>query len=669
MKALRGSFAAKLTAVFLLCALVLVFTASLGFLYTLSDWDAYTGGYNSARQNAVNRLAEPRLYEIWDAYQNGEEPAYISPGGNFRFTLIGPGGEEIYSNYDGEETIWQGSRSMHPDIRLETHDMPIPALMEPQGEIEPEVTPTPSPTGAPTGETENWPPQNYSLYDQLTGETITLESYEQVEQWRRENSYTVRGYVLSSLSEPDDFSRTLGMLERVWSLRYGFLWAAGLSFMLGVLLFIFLLSAAGWHKGEERPRESFADRIPFDLLTLLILTAVILLFMVAVNLGSGGDVVGIALMAMLGILIGLCFLFWCMSFAVRVKCGSIWKNNLICRLWCLTVRGMKALPLLGRWTAILAGCSILELLLLIGSDGEAAGILWMIHSFLICPAALYIVWQIRKLRLGAKEIAAGNLDCTVDSRGLFWDLKDHAADLNHIRDGLNAAVEERMRSERFRTELITNVSHDIKTPLTSIINYVDLLEKEEPKNERQREYLEVLSRQSARLKKLIDDLIEASKASTGNLPVELERCELGVLLDQCAGEYSERLQQAELELLLSKPETPVTVLADGRHMWRIFDNLLGNIVKYAQPGTRVYLDLTAAAGMATVTFRNISRSRLNISGEELMERFVRGDSSRSTEGSGLGLSIAQSLTRLQKGEMDLTVDGDLFKVTLRFPAL
>ena len=176
----------------------------------------------------------------------------------------------------------------------------------------------------------------------------------------------------------------------------------------------------------------------------------------------------------------------------------------------------------------------------------------------------------------------------------------------------------------------------------------------------------MLSRQSARLRKLIDDLIEASKASTGSLPVNPERIELNVLLDQCAGEYGEKLSAAGLELLVSKPEEPVTILADGRHMWRIFDNLLGNVVKYAQPGTRVYLDLEQAAGKAVVTFRNISRNRLNVSGEELTERFVRGDSARSTEGSGLGLSIASSLTRLQQGEMDLSVDGDLFKVTLRF---
>ena len=238
------------------------------------------------------------------------------------------------------------------------------------------------------------------------------------------------------------------------------------------------------------------------------------------------------------------------------------------------------------------------------------------------------------------------MNYSIDEKNLVLDFNDHAHDLNHIRDGLNEAVEQRMRSERFRTELITNVSHDIKTPLTSIVNYVDLLQKEEPKTEKQQEYLEVLSRQSAKLKKLIEDLIEASKASTGNLSVDLQPCDLSILLDQTAGEYGEKLENAGLELVLQKPETPVTVQADGRHLWRVFDNLLNNIVKYAMPGTRVYLSLQEQAGEARVTFRNISREPLNISAQELTERFVQGDASRHSDGNGLGLAIAMSLMKL-----------------------
>ena len=283
----------------------------------------------------------------------------------------------------------------------------------------------------------------------------------------------------------------------------------------------------------------------------------------------------------------------------------------------------------------------------------------------------------KKLLIAGREIANGNTDYRVDVSKLRGPLKQHGEDLNSITDGMNKAVNDRLKSERFRTELITNVSHDIKTPLTSIINYVDLMEKEGTENEKMKEYLDVLARQSARLKKLIEDLMEASKASTGNLAVNPERCELGVLLTQTAGEYEEKLKKAGLELIIDKPDDPVVIMADRQHLWRIFDNLMNNICKYSMPGTRVYLTLKRGAAIdgdsvrarALVTFRNISKTRLNVSEEELMERFVRGDSSRNTEGSGLGLSIASSLTKLQKGTMDLVVDGDLFKVSLCFDAV
>lgn len=210
---------------------------------------------------------------------------------------------------------------------------------------------------------------------------------------------------------------------------------------------------------------------------------------------------------------------------------------------------------------------------------------------------------------------------------------------------------------------------NIKTPLTSIINYVDLIKKEDPENETLREYVGVLDRQAARLKKLIEDLVEASKASTGNLTVQLEPCDIGVLLVQTAGEYQERLEATGLELIITQPDVPVKILTDGRHLWRIFENLLSNICKYAQPNTRVYLTLERIGKRAVVTFRNISNYPLNISSEELMERFVRGDASRHTEGSGLGLSIAQSLSDLLGGHIDIAIDGDLFKVILSFEAI
>ena len=277
--------------------------------------------------------------------------------------------------------------------------------------------------------------------------------------------------------------------------------------------------------------------------------------------------------------------------------------------------------------------------------------------------------QKHTLQQAADAIEQGNLDYPVNTWGMGWDNRKLARTLEHIGNGMQTALDERLKSEHFKTELITNVSHDIKTPLTSIINYVDLLQQEQPENEKSREYLQVLARQSARLKKLIEDLMEASKAITGAISVQEERCQVDVMLTQAAGEYEERLREKQLELIVRKPEESVEIMADGRHLWRVFDNLLNNILKYAQPMTRVYLDLTNKNGKVEIIFRNTSRLPLTLTGEELTERFVRGDSSRNTEGNGLGLSIAQSLTELMKGEFEIHIDGDLFKVVLRFSTL
>lgn len=251
---------------------------------------------------------------------------------------------------------------------------------------------------------------------------------------------------------------------------------------------------------------------------------------------------------------------------------------------------------------------------------------------------------------------------------MYGVLKHHGENLNSIAQGMQKAVQQQLKSERFRTDLITNVSHDIKTPLTSIVNYVDLLKKEDVQPEKAKEYLAVLDRQSARLKKLTEDLVEASKASSGTLPVHLEAVDVNVLLSQVSGEYQSRFELCRLEPIVKlAPESP-QILADGKLLWRVFDNLLSNICKYAARHARVFHQRVLDSRVQ-ISFKNISNYPLDITADELMERFVRGDSSRSTEGSGLGLSIAQSLTGLQKGSFDLVVDGDLFKANISFPLL
>jgi signal transduction histidine kinase len=300
--------------------------------------------------------------------------------------------------------------------------------------------------------------------------------------------------------------------------------------------------------------------------------------------------------------------------------------------------------------------------------------IWIFYRLLTIPFMLVLVLQWKKISQGIHCLVSGDIEHAIDTTGMYFDFKQDAENLNQVGDTVRRAVNQQMKSERLKTELITNVSHDIKTPLTSIINYVDLLQKEmnhieNPESrERQQEYLEVLSRQSNRLKKLIQDLIDASKATTGNIEVDIKPMVIDVILNQAIGEFEDRLHACNLELCVDEKVKEKTILADGRHLWRVFDNLLGNIVKYSLPGTRVYVDVDAvhfaSGNRIGITFRNISKEKLNIAPEELMERFKRGDSSRNTEGSGLGLSIANSLVQLMDGEMQIHIDGDLFKVQL-----
>lgn len=321
------------------------------------------------------------------------------------------------------------------------------------------------------------------------------------------------------------------------------------------------------------------------------------------------------------------------------------------------------------WAGMLWGGCIIAAFWIVGvvSGSFEVGVFVTLLAIGSLVGLAWVLSQLSRLIEGAKHLSEGDLSYKIDTAHLHGPFRRNADMLNRISRGCAVEVERRMKSEHLKTELLTNVSHDIKTPLTSIINYVDLLKKTDPQPKEAREYADVLERQSNRLKKLLEDLIEASKASTGNITVELAPTDAAELLRQAVGEYSERLTAQSLETVLRIGGESCTITADGRLLWRVFDNLLGNVLKYAMPGTRVYLDLNEQGGQSSIVVKNISREALNIDTDELMERFVRGDASRATEGSGLGLSIARSLTECMGGRFELSVDGDLFKVTLRFP--
>lgn len=372
-------------------------------------------------------------------------------------------------------------------------------------------------------------------------------------------------------------------------------------------------------------------------------------------------------------------LFFFDNIVAKVKAGTFLADCLIIRAlkWiagkakaCFRyVKSHMSLTQKGVWAYI--GITIVEIIFVaILAAGSMRGLLWVVIYIILkwlCIVGIvaYII-QTQELYKCAKEMAEGNLDRKADTSKMFWVFRAHGEHLNQISDGMAKAVEARMKSEHLKTELITNVSHDIKTPLTSIINYVDLLQKDDMDEKTRQEYIEVLSRQSARLKKLIEDLVEASKASTGNIQINWADIDANMLLEQAVAEYEDKLANAGLKVVFTRSEVPAVIRADGQHLWRVFDNLLANISKYAMPGTRVYASVIHETGSVRIEFKNISREALNVSSDELMERFVRGDSSRNTEGSGLGLSIANSLCTLMRADFKLSIDGDLFKAVIEF---
>lgn len=465
------------------------------------------------------------------------------------------------------------------------------------------------------------------------------------------------------------------LLNFVYSMRYTALVTMFVSFIIGAAAFVFLMCAAGHRNGTDEIVTTVWDHLWLDVFAVGAVLAEVFVFYVAAIFLINVDVAYLPFILFVTAVATLCMgwllLLFLLSFSVRVKLGKWWRHTLCYQLFRKIGQFVRMIwENIGfLWKVILVMLVLaffegIGVLMFFNSD--IALLLWLLEKLVLYPLVLWYCVQLNQLKNGTEKIAGGEPGYQISTKRMTGIFKEQGEQINHISDGMTHAIEERMKSERFKTELITNVSHDIKTPLTSIINYVDLLEKEELHNETAQEYLEVLERQSSRLKKLIEDLIEASKASTGNLPVHLERLEAGIFMTQTVGEFEEKTKEAGLDLVIEKPETPVYIMADSRHFWRVIDNLMNNICKYAQSGTRVYINLEVKEAQVSITFRNTSKYPLNISSDELMERFVRGDASRNTEGSGLGLSIANSLMDLMGGTFRLYVDGDLFKVVLGF---
>ena len=375
------------------------------------------------------------------------------------------------------------------------------------------------------------------------------------------------------------------------------------------------------------------------------------------------------------------FLIGYLSLVRRIKAGTLWKNSLIRTVlkWIGKCSGKLAdfARAFSRNTAekikvLLVGGAFLFLqFLIIGCGFTGAGVFLMILLIVDAAAVIFIIRKADGLDLimdGLKKISDGELQYKIKTDTLTGKQKVMAEYINNIGGGLDAAVENSLKKERMQTELITNVSHDLKTPLTSIINYVDLMKRENPTDPKIQEYLRILDEKSQRLKVLTEDVVEASKASTGNIKLEMNDIDFVEMVQQVIGEFEEKFQEKNLTMMVHFTDEPSIIYADGQRMWRVLENVFGNVVKYAMEGTRVYAEISNRNKKVTFSLKNISAQPLNISADELTERFIRGDVARNTEGSGLGLSIAKSLTELQGGEFKLYLDGDLFKVMITFAA-
>ncbi|MBQ5866006.1 MAG: hypothetical protein IIW56_04910 [Oscillospiraceae bacterium] len=487
-------------------------------------------------------------------------------------------------------------------------------------------------------------------------------------------------------------------MKWLFAARYALVAVAAVSFLLFALAFVILMILAGKNPktGDVNPRA--LNRVPLDLYLGAAVGITVLGCWLAYEMldmlfsNDGYNVLMAVLLCGCGIIVATVDVGFFTAVAAQFKVpGGFWWRHSLCgrvlklawkivkKVWGYIAKffrrvggyirdAFSMLPVIWQWIA--AGGALGFVLVIICATTNA-------HWYSVVPLAVWCIvfaalviycgYSYGVIQKGIRRMKDGDLYEKIDTQWLFGSFKTIAEDLNALADVVAIAAEKQLKSERMKTELITNVSHDIKTPLTSVINYVDLLQQSHTEEEG-KQYLEVLSRQSARLKKLVEDLMDMSKASTGNMAVNVTTVDAVEAVNQALGEFADKLDYAQLTPVFRKPEGQLQMQADGRLTWRVLSNLLGNVVKYALPGTRVYVDLTTEGRWVVCSIKNISREELNISAEELTERFVRGDEARNTEGSGLGLNIAQSLMHLQHGTMELTVDGDLFKVTLAFPA-
>lgn len=475
----------------------------------------------------------------------------------------------------------------------------------------------------------------------------------------------VDNYVRSNIVEGDDFYRC-----QKWYYFFNdnistIMVLGGIAILLVIILGVYIILTAGYNQNGEL-EVSWLDNIPLELYALITFIYLFLMMSIA----SDSEIMDIIISAIsIVVMIGILMLD-VKTILSRLKNKIFVKSSLCGKMMLFTFKEVKkALKDIDKkWKAVLIVggvflCEGVVVIIFIASDYAATGFgefIWIVIKILQFVLIMCLYTDIAYIRDGVKDMCEGHTDKKIDTAKMNGVFRQTAEYINDISDGLDRAVEEKLKSEQLKTELITNVSHDIKTPLTSIINYIDLMKKENIENTKIKEYIAIVDKQSMRLKKLTEDVIEASKAATGNISVEMGRLNICEMIAQSLGEYEAKFTEKSLTVVYGNTEASRYVWADGRLLWRVVENLFSNIYKYALEGTRLYIDISEQDDKVLIIMKNVSKYQLNISSDELMQRFVRGDSSRTTSGNGLGLSIAESLTKLQNGTLDIEINGDLF---------
>lgn len=497
--------------------------------------------------------------------------------------------------------------------------------------------------------------------------------------------YEVHAAVIEPLKPGDEFYDDYIQYNRIKTTSAIVIPSMIIGFILMLVVLAYLCFTAGKNeKGEKLPLK-FLDRIYIDVFTLFVLMLLAAYAYCFIQTMDSFYVNEIGSLFIIIVVLSLAFftgLSYSLSLVRRKRAGKVTENILVMKVL-RKIKEFKKLCFNGKifraWILLLLPVYVFAnaiLAYIIGKyslyyyDTKKFYYMVFLLAGINAVAFFFTAKALKSLSVimeGTKQISRGNLDYKMNSDKMSPVFAAFAENICNIQGGLKKAVDDAIRGERMKTELITNVSHDLKTPLTSIINYVDLLKTEKIENKKAQEYIGILEEKSARLKALIEDLVEASKASSGNIAVNLEKVDLHELVNQAYGEYQEKAERAGLDIRINASDKNILVLADGKHMWRIVENLLSNVVKYSMPGSRVYINISKNETDGILTIKNISALPLEVPAEQLTERFVRGDTARTTEGSGLGLSIAQSLAIVQKGKFNIEIDGDLFKVIVEIP--